>query len=188
MKNSIGMEFVTIPEGEFLMGDSANPKCKEVYRVKLAEPFLMGKYPVTQEEWVRVMGTNPSRFKGDRNPVETVSWYDAQEFIKKLNEMEGTDTYRLPYEIEWEYAAKAGGNGEEHLAFLDQVAWHGGNSNLTTHPVGEKMPNAWGLYDIYGNVWEWCQDQYESNLLISIERCTTLEDKIHVFRSSQVTP
>jgi formylglycine-generating enzyme required for sulfatase activity len=116
------------------------------------------------------MGSNPSYFKGDKLPVEQVSWNDVQEFIRKLNamdEMEETDKYRLPSEAEWEYACRAGtttrysfGDGEVELG---EHAWYADNAGDETHPVGQKKPNAWGLYDMHGNVWEWVQDEYHSN-------------------------
>jgi len=110
------------------------------------------------------MGSNPSRFKGDDRPVEGITWEDVQEFIRRLNAKEGTDKYRLPTEAEWEYACQAGSDGkwtfgsdEKHLG---EYAWHKGNSVKETHPVGKKRANAWGLYDMHGNVYEWCQDRY----------------------------
>jgi len=136
---------------------------------------------VTQGQWKMVMGENPSYFKdcGDDCPVEQVSWDDCQEFITKLNQMEGTTKYRLPTEAEWEYAARAGSEtafangvitetGCGHEPNLDQMGWYCGNSGNTTHPVAQKLPNAWGLYDMHGNVWEWCQDWYGSYPSISV--------------------
>ena len=115
--------------------------------------------------WEAVMGSNPSHFSGDNNPVEQVSWNDCQSFIAKLNELDHEHTYRLPTEAEWEYACRAGstmgyGYGNDS-AQLGQYAWYSDNSNSKTHPVGEKKPNAWGLYDMHGNGWEWCQDWYD---------------------------
>ncbi|MBR0324280.1 MAG: SUMF1/EgtB/PvdO family nonheme iron enzyme, partial [Bacteroidales bacterium] len=122
--------------------------------------FYIGKYEVTQAEWKAVMGTNPSRHKGDNLPVENVTWFDCQEFIRKLNELTGKQ-FRLPTEAEWEYAARGGKHsyGAKYAGDndIDNVAWYGDNSNNTTHPVGLKRPNELGLYDMTGNVQEWCQ-------------------------------
>jgi formylglycine-generating enzyme required for sulfatase activity len=168
--NSIGMEFVLIPAGSFSMGadknfdpagdDDETPQ----HRVTISKPFYLGKYEVTQGQWTAVMGSNPSEFKGRSNPVEQVSWDDVQVFIQRLNRQEGHNRYRLPTEAEWEYAARAGtssaysfGDGADSLG---RYAWYGNNSGVETHPVGQKQPNAWGLYDMHGNVWEWVQDWY----------------------------
>jgi len=170
--NSIGMEFVLIPAGEFDMGSPSTEEGRygdegPVHRVKLANTFYMGRYEVTQKQWREVMGNNPSSFKGDNLPVEEVSWNDVQQFIKKLNEKEGTNKYRLPSEAEWEYAARAGtttrysfGDDESKLG---DYAWYRANSGSKTHEVGQKKPNPWGLYDMHGNVWEWVQDKWHSN-------------------------
>lgn len=163
--NSIGMEFVLVPAGKFARLAGAEIFGKdEFYKVTITKPFFLGKYPVTQEEWYAVMGNNPSRFKGRKNPVENVSWNDAKEFIRKLNQKEGTDKYRLSTEAEWEHAARAGSSTEycfgDHEGQLDAYAWYNKNSGRSTHPVGEKKPNAWGLYDMHGNVWEWAEDWY----------------------------
>jgi formylglycine-generating enzyme required for sulfatase activity len=170
--NSIGMEFVLIPAGEFDMGSPSSEKDRysnegPVHHVTISKGFYLSKYEVTQKQWCEVMGSNPSHFEGDNRPVETVSWNDIQEFIKKLNEMEGTNKYRLPSEAEWEYAARAGtttsysfGNDDSDLG---DYAWYESNSGSKTHPVGQKQPNPWGLYDMHGNVWEWVQDRYHSS-------------------------
>ena len=168
--NSNGMEFVLIPAGEFEMGlpyGEGDGDEEPVHHVLIEKAFYMGRYEVTQREWREVMGNNPSRFKGDDLPVDQVSWDDVQEFIWKLNEKEGTDKYRLPSEAEWEYACRAGtttrysfGDDESKLG---DYAWYGDNSGDKTHPVGMKLPNPWGLYDMHGNVWEWTQDTWHSN-------------------------
>jgi formylglycine-generating enzyme required for sulfatase activity len=160
------MDFVLIPAGTFKMGsDTGDSDEKPVHEVRLSKAFYLGKHEVTQGQWQAVMGSNPSYFKGEATlPVEQVSWEDVQEFLRKLNAKEGGTKYRLPTEAEWEYAARAGsttaysfGNDERQLG---DYAWYFANSGSKTHPVGQKKPNAWGLYDMHGNVWEWVQDWY----------------------------
>lgn len=164
---AIGMEFVKIASGEFMMGcskgdnacnDDENPR----HRVQISKSFEIGKFEVTQSQWVAVMQTNPSSNKGDTRPVETVSKLEAQEFIAKLNGMNDGYRYRLPTEAEWEYAARAGSESP-YSGTLGQVAWYAANSEDETHPVGQKSPNAWGLYDTQGNVREWVSDFYTAN-------------------------
>jgi formylglycine-generating enzyme required for sulfatase activity len=166
--NSIGMEFVPIPAGEFVMGSpdsdgEARETEKPQHKVIISRPFYLGKYVATQAQWEAVMGNNPSRFKGRSNPVEMVSWDDVQEFIRKLNEKEGTDKYRLPTEAEWEYAARAGTTSVysfgDDFEDLERYGWYDDESG-STHPVGQKEPNGWGLYDMHGNVNEWVLDWY----------------------------
>jgi formylglycine-generating enzyme required for sulfatase activity len=164
--NSIGMELVLIRAGEFQMGAPDGDKDEQpVHTVRISKPFYLGKYEVTQAQWQAVMVNNPSRFTGDpARPVENVSWDDVQEFIRQLNTKVSGVTYRLPTEAEWEYTARAGtttaysfGNDKGQLG---QYAWCGDTGGSQTHPVGKLKPNAWGLYDMYGNVWEWVQDWY----------------------------
>jgi formylglycine-generating enzyme required for sulfatase activity len=176
--NSIGMEFIQIPAGEFMMGcGSEDEPClmheKPQHRVIISQPFYLGKYEVTQGEWLAVMGNNPSYFKGKNNPVESVSWNDIQVFIQSLNEKEGANRYRLPTEAEWEYAARAGtssafsfGNEAKHESMdshATQYAWYGGEIISGPYSVGQKRPNPWGLYDMHGNVAEWVEDWFDEN-------------------------
>ncbi len=167
--NSIGMEFVKIPAGSYMRGcDSNFENCLSdaipQQRINISS-FYLGKYEVTQEQWVAVMGSNPSHFKGRANPVEYVSWNDIQEFVRRLNAKEGHNRYRLPTEAEWEYAARAGSTTAysfgDNADELGTYAWYGEDwGGGSPHPVGQKKTNVWGLYDMYGNVWEWCSDWY----------------------------
>jgi formylglycine-generating enzyme required for sulfatase activity len=162
------IEMVRVKGGTFTMGYTSEQgnDCysdeKPSHQVTLSD-FYIGKYEVTQAQWKAVMGSNPSHFKGDNLPVETVSWDDAQEFIRKLNVQTGKN-YRLPTEAEWEYAARGGaqsrGTKYSGSNTVGDVAWYDGNSGNAIHPVGQKLPNELGLYDMSGNVWEWCSDWY----------------------------
>jgi formylglycine-generating enzyme required for sulfatase activity len=168
---TINMEFVLIPAGEFDMGSPSSATIgtdreRPVHHVKISSAFYMGKYEVTQKQWRDVMGTNPSIFPGDELPVQNVPWNDVKEFIGKLNTKEGTNKYRLPSEAEWEYAARSGTTtiyyfGDD-ISKLGDYAWCN-NPNISINIVGLKSPNPWGLYDMYGNVWEWVQDTYYDN-------------------------
>lgn len=170
LTNSIGIEFVLIPAGEFDMGSPWNEEGRDdsegpVHHVKISNTFYMGKYEVTQKQWRDVMGSSPSNFKGDNLPVEQVSWNDVQEFIRKLNGKEGTNKYRLPSEAEWEYAVRSGTTTKYSFGddeSLGDYAWSD-NSGSKTHDVGQKKPNPWGLFDMHGNVWEWVQDNWHDN-------------------------
>jgi len=172
LANSIGMKFALIPAGSFTMG---SPESEEgrysnetQHPVTITRPFYMQTTEVTQGQWKKMMGGNPSYFKDcDDCTVETVSWDDAQDFIEKLNAKEGVTYYRLPTEAEWEYAVRAGtttafsfGDDEKELG---GYAWYSKNSSGKTHPVGTLRPNAWGLYDMHGNVWEWVEDDWHDN-------------------------
>ena len=155
------MKFVRIPAGKFLMGSGLVLDGVPLHQVRVSQEFELGKYEVTQSEWTAVMGENPSSETCQRCPVTNVSWNDVQEFIGILNQAVGlADPYRLPTEAEWEYAARAGTTGERYASDVDAIAWHGGNGGSRSHPVGEKAPNAFGLHDTLGNVWEWVQDWY----------------------------
>jgi formylglycine-generating enzyme required for sulfatase activity len=160
-------EMVVVPQGSFDMGSGTRYKNEQpIHRVTIGKPFAMGRTEVTQGQWKAVMGNTPSHFPrcGNNCPVEQVSWDDAQEFIKKLNDKTGKQ-YRLPSEAEWEYACRAGGN-QEYCGSdkIGSVAWYGTfTDGETTHPVATKQPNAFGLYDMSGNVWEWVEDTYHDN-------------------------
>jgi len=177
--NTLGMEFVLIPAGSFMIGSPKDEPARYAneiqHRVNLTRAFYIQTTEVTQGQWKSIMGKNLAAHKGcgDNCPVEQVSWDDAQAFIQKLNQKEGTDRYRLPTEAEWEYACRAGStaafaNGgitvmKLKCGFdpnLDAMGWYCFNSGNTIHPVAQKNPNAWGLYDMHGNVQEWCQDWF----------------------------
>ena len=174
------IEFVWVPPGTFEMGSAMTPR--EVYEkfegdlkwyaaehprhtVTISKGFWIGRCEVAQAQWVAVMGDNPSKQKGNDLPVGGISWEDCQGFIQKLNAL-GQGTFRLPAEAEWEYACRAGTATEfcygDSKAQLSKYGWHFRNSGYKLHPVGQKEPNAWGLYDMHGNAWEWCQDWYDA--------------------------
>jgi formylglycine-generating enzyme required for sulfatase activity len=166
----VTMKLVLIRPGKFMMGspDSEPGRASDEgpqHEVTISKPLYMGATEVTQAQYEAVMGTNPSKFKGPTNPVEMVSWDEAAEFCRRLSE-KTRKTFRLPTEAEWEYAYRAGSKtrfpfGDSESA-LGDYAWYGSNSGGKTNPVAQKKPNAWGLYDVLGNVWEWCADWFGS--------------------------
>lgn len=173
----IELEMIKCPAGEFLMGSPKGEMGRDLkeiqHKVILSDSFMIGKYEVTQKQYKAVMGKNPSKFKNDSQPVELVNWNDAKEFCEKLNTKFSSSIpsgfkFDLPTEAQWEYACRAGtnsafNNGKELTTEykcdnLDEVGWYAKNSKFTTHPVGQKQPNSWGIYDMQGNVSEWCRD------------------------------
>ncbi len=174
--NGVNLEMVSIPGGKFLMGtedeeierlvkeyDNEWIRVEKPQHEVTVSPFYMGKYPITQAQYQQVMGKNPSYFKGDERPVEQVSWDDAVEFCQRLSKQTGTE-YRLPSESEWEYACRAGTTTKYYFGddITSDLANYGDNVGETTS-VGQYSPNAFGLYDMHGNVWEWCQDDWHDN-------------------------
>ena len=196
VKNGISMDMVRVEAGTFTMG--ATPEMedpwgdeKPAHQVTFTNDYYIGKYEVTQALWQAVMGNNPSNFKGDNLPVEKVSWDDCQEFISKLNRITGK-TFRLPTEAEWEYAARGGkkSRGYQYCGSnnISDVAWYGDNSGSKTHAVGSKQANELGIYDMTGNVWEWCQDwcgKYSSSSQVNPTGATS--GSIRVFRGGSVS-
>ena len=163
VKNQIGIELITISPGSFLMGsDDVRDDEKPVHQVTISKAFLFGRYEVTAGEWKAVMGKAPPGFEADHFPARYITWNDAQEFIRRLNQRNDGYSYRLPTEAEWEYACRAGAKTEDP-SDIELLAWYDGNSNNRLHPVGMKHANDWGFYDMRGNVSEWCQDWYDKN-------------------------
>lgn len=160
------MEMIYCAPGSFMMGSPEDDEDRfddeTQHKVTLTKGFWLGKYPVTQSQWKSVMRGNPSQFKGDDNPVDSVSWDDCKKFIEKINSRSGL-TARFPTEAEWEYACRTrGGEAYSGTGDRDEMGWDVANSDVKTHPVGEKEPNDWGFYDMHGNVSEWCADRYGS--------------------------
>ena len=166
-KNDINIDMVFVEGGTFMMGSEdheSDSDEKPLHQVQLSD-FYIGKYEVTQAEWTSVMKYNPSNIKGDKRPVECVSWFQVQIFISKLSTKTGR-YYRLPTEAEWEYAARGGSKSKGYKYSgsneLDKVAWFYDNCEHQTHPVGTKAPNELGIYDMSGNVHEWCSGHYDN--------------------------
>ena len=195
MGNGITMEFVLIPAGEFDMGSPSTERDRDndegpVHRIKISRPFYMGKYEVTQQQYYVVAKSKPSKFKQEGRPVENVSWDQAERFCRKLSKIKG-GSYRLPTEAEWEYACRAGSQDRfyfgDDLTYsqIEQYAWYSENSDSATHLVGEKKPNSFGLYDMHGNVWEWCGDWYAADYYrhsITVDPHGPYNGKSRVFR------
>jgi formylglycine-generating enzyme required for sulfatase activity len=169
-----GIELVYVPPGRFMMGSDERPDEGPVHGVTIRRGFYMGRHEVTQAQWRDLMGVTVRQQRdkagpswnmageGDNYPMYYVSWHEAQGFIRRLNEQDDGFTYRLPSEAEWEYACRAGGTDvfASQPRPLNTLAWWDDNSGQQSHPVGQKSPNDFGLYDMHGNVWEWCQDYY----------------------------
>lgn len=165
------------PRARWTQADTA--RCEEIVHrerrsgvtVTLPVAFYIGRYEITQAEWTKVMGSNPSVFQGQRvggdatrHPVDSVTWDDAQRFVQRLNQRERTTAYRLPTEFEWEYAARAGASADPAWDEIRELAWEQDVTTATTHPVGSKKANPWGLHDMLGNVWEWVGDYYNQKV------------------------
>lgn len=209
-KNEFGMQFVLIKPGSFVLGKfqptvgkpepgrktlpvKMYEKAKEMakkdalpgFTVKIKQPYYIGKFEVTQQQWTKVMGSNPSIFKNDssqNHPVENITWNDAQVFIKKLNQTDKKHVYRLPTEFEWEFAARAGAKDDIPWKEISATAVLGGPTPVH---VGMKKPNVWGLYDMLGNVWEWVQDYY--NEKIFADPVPLESGKEHVLKGASFT-
>ncbi|MDQ4141393.1 MAG: formylglycine-generating enzyme family protein [Bacteroidota bacterium] len=215
--NKYGMEFVLIKPGNMVVGKfqpgvgeppkeklnrptlppTAYTKAAEMaqksampgFTVNLNHPYYISKFVVTQEQWQKILGSNPAFFKkdkvkdnADKHPIENITWQNAQAFVKKLNALDKQHTYRLPTEFEWEYAARAGAKEDIPWSKINEVAVLGGT---TTSPIGQKKPNAWGIYDMLGNVWEWVQDYY--NEKIFADPVPPKSGKEHVLKGASFT-
>ena len=186
----VKMVMCWIPPGEFLMGSPEDEEGgnddETLHRVRIAWGFWIAKTQTTQAQWRAVMGGNPSRFKGEKMAVEKVSWIDicgdesaTGGYLGKLNERLPTRyCFHLPTEAQWEYACRAG-TTEAYAGDLDEMGWYDDNSERQTHPVGQKMPNAWGLHDMHGNVWEWCADWYGKYCVGTVTDPTGPDDGLH---------
>jgi formylglycine-generating enzyme required for sulfatase activity len=191
---STGIEFVLIFAGEFEMGSPSKEEDKfpseyPAHKVTIENSFYMGKSSVTQKQWKKITGKNPSHFKGEDRPVEMISWKEVQKYVKKLNEKEHTGKYRLPSESEWEYACRAGKQTRYYFgddkSKLNEYAWYAENSGGQTHPVGQKKPNQWGLYDMHGNVWELVRDNWHENYEVSPSDGSAWEEEGGSYRVSR---
>jgi formylglycine-generating enzyme required for sulfatase activity len=155
------MKFIKIRQGTFMMGSNNGEKNERpIHQVTISREFELQETEVTQAQWEVLMEKNPSAFRGADRPVESVSWEDCQEFINRLNARQDRYQYRLPTEAEWEYACRAG-TTTEYAGDFGEMIIYDKNSGLSTHQVRSKRPNAWGLYDMHGNVWEWVQDWFD---------------------------
>ena len=200
----INLEMIDCPAGSFMMGSPENEIGKytdEIYhKVNISKPFKISKYEITQKQYEAIIGCNPSNFKGASRPVEKVSWKEAQDFCKILNKkyekyIPAGYKFDLPTEAQWEYACRAGtttslNSGKnitsrnEACPNVDEVAWYDKNSKDETHPVGQKKPNSWGIYDMHGNVWEWVKDYYNwyPETEVTDPVCNNAENLITMFR------